>query len=154
MEMYQRFPKSLKDVVIVDIDGYTFNFNFFTIDNDSSGKKEDEIDYLTFAFTKGEHGHANAFDGPSIPRVPNILAHSALPPHKHICYDLENTWSVELLLSVTLHELGHCLGLLDVSSNDRRVPSIMGPDDINYTEYQLFDKRNIIKLYPFIGIKV
>ncbi|CAH2100772.1 unnamed protein product [Euphydryas editha] len=106
-----------------------FNFNFFKIDNDDisgdddggGGKKKNR---LTFAFAKGEHGHAGVFDGPSVPRVPNILAHSALPPDKHICYDLENTWSVELLLSVTLHELGHCLGLLDVK--DRRVASIMG----------------------------
>ncbi|KAK8996867.1 hypothetical protein V6N11_020363 [Hibiscus sabdariffa] len=63
-------------------------------------------------FYRGDHGDGIPLDGPQ-----NILAHAFSPPDGRFHYDADESWSSNPtrsqvdLESVTVHELGHNLGL-------------------------------------------
>ncbi|XP_010030761.2 metalloendoproteinase 5-MMP [Eucalyptus grandis] len=80
----------------------------FTFSEASAGGQID----LVIGFYRGDHGDGYPFDGPG-----KILAHSFSPTDGRFHYDVEEQWSTNPsstqfdLESVTLHEIGHLLGL-------------------------------------------
>ncbi|CAJ2002098.1 matrix metalloproteinase like mmp-like [Cotesia congregata filamentous virus 1] len=143
----EQVNESLKNAMLIY--NKIFTFDFFTYKGLSTYKHTTTSPKLTFRFERGKHGHTGDFDGAQEPGKKDILAHAALPPQRHVCFDLDNAWTVRLLMSVAVHELGHVLGLLDLSENE--TTSIMGPNAIAFTEPQQKDVANLKKLYPFLN---
>ncbi|PWA57340.1 Metallopeptidase, catalytic domain-containing protein [Artemisia annua] len=82
-------------------------FTFYRIDNITSAD-------IKISFERGDHGDGATFDGPY-----GVLAHAFYPTDGRMHYDADETWSVGPgpvdnaidLQSVSLHEIGHLLGL-------------------------------------------
>ncbi|XVF23427.1 hypothetical protein REPUB_Repub13aG0037200 [Reevesia pubescens] len=73
---------------------------------------EDYVADIEIGFHSGEHGDGNPFDGPQ-----GTLAHASPPTGGKLHYDADENWSINPgtdeidLESVTVHEIGHLLGL-------------------------------------------
>ncbi|XP_022764698.1 metalloendoproteinase 5-MMP-like [Durio zibethinus] len=73
---------------------------------------EDHIADIEIGFHSGEHGDGYPFDGPQ-----GTLAHASPPTGGKLHYDADENWSTNPgpdeidLESVTVHEIGHLLGL-------------------------------------------
>nr|WIE95338.1 hypothetical protein [Microctonus hyperodae filamentous virus] len=82
-------------------------------------------DAVHVKFVRKNHNiEHEAFDGRvNIKEKGDVLAHATLPPYREICFDADNQWTVDLYLSVLLHELGHILG--QHHPNDSTIDSIM-----------------------------
>ncbi|KAE8717929.1 histone 2 [Hibiscus syriacus] len=73
---------------------------------------DDYIADIEIGFHSGDHGDGNPFDGPQ-----GTLAHASPPTGGKLHYDADENWSTNPgpdeidLESVTVHEIGHLLGL-------------------------------------------
>ncbi|KAK8510085.1 hypothetical protein V6N13_103687 [Hibiscus sabdariffa] len=73
---------------------------------------EDYFADIEIGFHSGDHGDGNPFDGPQ-----GTLAHASPPTGGKLHYDADENWSTDPgpdeidLESVTVHEIGHLLGL-------------------------------------------
>ncbi|KAF9661531.1 hypothetical protein SADUNF_Sadunf19G0078500 [Salix dunnii] len=80
----------------------------FTFTEATDGASAD----IVIAFYSGDHGDGTSFDGPG-----NILAHAFYPQNGRLHYDADENWSTDPTMnqndleSVSVHEIGHLLGL-------------------------------------------
>ncbi|OMO87096.1 Peptidase M10, metallopeptidase [Corchorus olitorius] len=74
--------------------------------------EDDDVADIEIGFHSGDHGDGNPFDGPQ-----GTLAHASPPTGGKLHYDGDEYWSTDPgpdeidLESVTVHEIGHLLGL-------------------------------------------
>ncbi|KAI3902685.1 hypothetical protein MKX01_011417 [Papaver californicum] len=83
---------------------------------------------IFIGFRRGAHGDGRPFDGPS-----HILAHAFAPTDGRLHYDADENWGTDPasdeydLESVTVHEIGHILGLQHTSDeNAVMFPTLRG----------------------------
>ncbi|GMJ02593.1 hypothetical protein like AT1G59970 [Hibiscus trionum] len=96
---------------------------------------------IRLGFYRGNHGDEDPFDGPQ-----GVLAHAFSPPDGRFHYDADESWSTNPgrsqidLESVTVHELGHNLGLghsqyqsaiMYPSISPGTIKRDLGQDDVN-----------------------
>ncbi|GMI86947.1 hypothetical protein like AT1G59970 [Hibiscus trionum] len=80
---------------------------------------EDYFADIEIGFYSGDHGDGNPFDGPQ-----GTLAHASPPTGGKLHYDADENWSTNPgpdeidLESVTVHEIGHLLGLQHSMATD------------------------------------
>jgi hypothetical protein len=101
---------------------------------------------IRLGWETGDHGDGHPFDG-----VGNVVAHGFYPEDGRLHWDDAEGWrgdgSNVDLLNVTIHEIGHVLGL----DHSRTRDSIMWPFVQNgKTTLSEEDIRGILSLYPFI----
>jgi hypothetical protein len=105
---------------------------------------------IEILFALGDHGDGSPFDGAGGPDR-NILAHAFFPPPSagtlagDIHFDDAQPWSMGLLLSTALHELGHSLGLEHSSVSN----AVMFANLNGATTLHADDVKSIQSLYPF-----
>lgn len=132
---------------------------------------------MQFGFSRGDHGDGNHFDGRSNEICCNVLkaiqlthlfvggvlAHAFYPSHGGLHFDDDEQWAFEDgvkvqqgytdLLSVTIHELGHSLGLPHSSEQEAimypwyRAPQLDARGNLVQFELSRFDIQDIQNIY-------
>ncbi|KAF9661535.1 hypothetical protein SADUNF_Sadunf19G0078900 [Salix dunnii] len=111
----------------------------FTFTEATDGASAD----IVIAFYSGDHGDQYSFDGPG-----KILAHGFFPQDGRLYYDADENWSTDPTMdqtdleSVSVHEMGHLLGLRH--SND--------PAAIMYPSLQIGTKKRDLTQADIDGI--
>lgn len=92
----------------------------------------------------GYHGDMKAFDGPG-----GVLAHAFYPNSGgDIHFDDDETWTVDSLLPIAVHEIGHSLGL-----NHSDVPgSIMTSSTSNLNSNAVLSRDDVDGIRAIYGM--
>lgn len=98
---------------------------------------------ITVKFVTGYHGDVKAFDGPG-----GVLAHAFYPSSGgDIHFDDDETWTVDSLLPIAVHEIGHSLGL-----NHSDVPgSIMTSSTSNLNSNAVLSRDDVDGIRAIYG---